>query len=184
MLEDVVAGPRRVSLLGIADRRYAGSRVAIVFTATGKTVARPVVAPDGRFSATAPLPSRSMRSTNRARYQARVGAVRSLELKLTRRMQVTSIAARGGRVTIAGRVTQPLARRAADRRITLQRLTTCKDAETLTHFMPRADGSFKIAVDAPARASSAVYRLRTKIRTNARSTKLFETFTLPRALDV
>jgi hypothetical protein len=172
-----------VSLLGVAERRFAGRPVAIVFSATGKVVARPLVRANGRFSASAPLPSRAIRGTNRARYQARIGSDRSLELKLTRRVQVTSLRSVRGRVTITGRVSKPLARRRADRRITLQRLTTCTTSETLTWLMPRADGSFSVTVDAAAAVQSAVYRLRTRIRTNARSAKLFDTFTLPRRVE-
>src|SRR5690606_38387690 len=125
VLEDVIARRNRVDLLGVADRSFAGRRIAIVFSATGKTVARPVVRADGRFSARAPLPPKAVRGTNRARYQARIERERSPVLKLTRRMQVDAIAVTGGRVRISGRVTKPFAKRKADRRIELQRRVSC-----------------------------------------------------------
>ena len=183
VLEDVIAQRGQVALLGVADRKYAGRRVAIVFTATGKTVASPTVAADGRFAATAPMPPRRVRATNRARYQARIGADRSLELKLMRRMQVTSVTSAGGRVTINGRVSKPLALRKTDRPIALQRRINCTTNRTIAHVMPGADGRFSVTVQAPAGHGASVYRLRTKTRKNKHNAKLFDTFTLPRAVD-
>jgi hypothetical protein len=183
VLEDVVIRGGRVQFVGFADRKYAGSKVAIVFTATGKTVASPVVGADGRFSASAPLPPRKLRSTNRARYMAKVSKERSLALKLVRRMQVTSVRAAGGRITITGRVTKPFARSAAARRIRLERRVTCAKTERIATFMPKANGTFRITVNAPADQRAAVYRLHTKTRPTANSRKNFDTFTLPRAVD-
>jgi hypothetical protein len=183
VLEDVVMKGGRVQFIGYADRKYAGSKVAVVFTATGKTVASPVVGADGKFSASAPLPPRSLRGTNEARYVARIQKERSLELKLMRRMLVESVRVSAGKVTIAGRVTKPFARRAANRRIELQRRVSCARTETIATFMPRADGTFSVTVAAPPNQGAAVYRLHTKTRPTANSRKDFDTFTLPRAVD-
>jgi hypothetical protein len=103
VLIDVFEQAGRVKLLGAADRRYVGRRVRIRSRATGRTVARPKVSRDGTFRATAPLPEARLRPTNRARYEATIGKQRSMRLKLQRRMLVTEMAARHGRVTIAGR---------------------------------------------------------------------------------
>ncbi len=62
-----------------------GKRSPIRFLATGKRVATAKVRSDGRFSTTAPMPSKRIRSTNKARYLASVGKEKSLDLKLTRR---------------------------------------------------------------------------------------------------
>ena len=183
VLEDVVPVRGRVALVGVAARTFAGSRVTIMFTATRKTVARPVVGSDGRFSATAPLPPRAIRSTNAARYQARIGSERSPALKLVRRIQVTTLRASDGRVTIAGRVVKPLARRKVDRAITLMRQVTCEHSEPIARVMPRADGRFSVTVAAPPGERAAVYRLQTDIRRTPTSRRHFETFTLPRAVD-
>ena len=75
-------------------RAWAARSVSIVFQATGRTVARVRVQPDGSFTTTAPLPRRSIRNTNRARYVAKAAGERSLNLKLARRMVVTKITAR------------------------------------------------------------------------------------------
>jgi hypothetical protein len=49
--------------------------------------------------------------------------------------------------------------------------------------MPRANGTFRIAVDVPAGQSAAVYRLRTKVRQSAASPRAVNTFTLPRGVN-
>ncbi|HET6550072.1 MAG TPA: Ig-like domain-containing protein, partial [Solirubrobacter sp.] len=183
VLEDVVRQGRRVKLLGVADRRLAGRRAAIRFLATGKVVARPVVRPDGRFAATVKAPPPRLRSSGRARYQARIGDERSLALKLERRMQVSRVRAAGGRVTIRGRVTRPLAPRRRDRAIDVQLRRSCSKAEVVARVMPDRRGRFKVTLDAPQGEQAAVYRLRTKVRRTAASRKLFRTFTLPRAVD-
>jgi hypothetical protein len=106
VLIDVVPGSRRVRLTGAADRRFVGRTVNIVFQHTGRTVARARVRQDGTFRTSAALPSRRIRGTNRARYQARIGRERSLDLKLQRRMIVRSVRVSGGRVRITGRVSR------------------------------------------------------------------------------
>ena len=114
---------RRVRLAGFTTREHAGERVAIRFLGTGKVVARPVVAADGGFSATAPMPPARLRDTNRARYVAVVGEHRSIALKLMRRVQVTSVRMASGRFAITG----ALARTAGDRRIEVRRSTCATD---------------------------------------------------------
>ncbi|PTL58728.1 hypothetical protein [Paraconexibacter algicola] len=182
VLEDVIARGDRVSLIGAADRALAGKTVSIRFLATGRTVARVRIAPDGSFRATAPLPSRSVRSGNRARYQAVVGREKSLDLKLERRMVVSGVSVRDGKVTIAGRVTRPLARPAAT--ITVTRRVSCKKMAVVARVKPRSDGSFRVTVPAPEGQLAAVYRLGTRVRKTAGNAKTFPTFTLPRAVDL
>ena len=183
VLVDVVPEARRVRLIGVADRRFAGRRVEIVFEASRKTVARPTVQADGSFTATAPLPPRRLRATNRARYMAHIGNERSLNLKLMRRLVVSGVGARGGKVTITGRVVGPFLRRKADRAIVVQRRLTCSKTEKVGQLVPRADGRFTATVDAPAGQSAAVYRLRTKVRHTARDASPIQTYSLPRAVD-
>jgi hypothetical protein len=183
VLEDVVPEGRRVRLLGVAERAHAGERAEIRFLATGKVVARPVVGPDGRFAATAPLPKGKLRHSNKARYAATVAGERSPALKLERRMQVTQVRAASGKVTIAGRVLGPLAKRAADRAIEVQRRRSCSSTEVVARVKPAKDGRFRVTLDAPEGQRAAVYRLRAKVRRSAASARLFDTFTLPRAVD-
>ena len=183
VLEDVFIEGKKVRLLGVAAREFAGRKVRVVFGATGKTVAEVTVGADGHFTATAPLPEKKLRNSNKARYVAKVGSEASLALKLARRMLVTKVAAAGNRVTIAGKVVGPLATKPKDRIITLQRIVACKKAETVKTFAPAKSGSFSVTVNAPAGQKAAVYRLSTRVRKNTRTKKLTKTFTLPRAVD-
>jgi hypothetical protein len=109
ILIDVLQRGHHVALLGAADKSLIGRKVTITLLATHKRVATAIVGSDGFFGTTAALPSRRVRFTNRASYQASIGAVRSQSLKLTRRMQVDSIVSRAGKVVIRGHVVRPLA---------------------------------------------------------------------------
>ena len=78
VLEDVFIEGKKVRLLGVAAREFAGRKVQLVFGATGKTVAEVTVGANGHFTATAPLPEKKLRNSNKARYVARVGSEASL----------------------------------------------------------------------------------------------------------
>ena len=182
VLIDVLPRGNKVRLLGAADRRFIGKRVAIVFTATGRTVAHATVGQDGIFRATAPLPAASLRGTNRARYQAKIGGEKSLRLKLMRRMAVTGVSSAAGKVTIRGRVLPPLG--APKRSITLKRRVSCTRSVTVQRIHPDSHGRFKVTVNGPSNAQAAVYRLETQVRKNRHNPKLFPTFTLPRFVEL
>ena len=147
VLIDVLRRGKRVHLLGAANRRFAGRRVRIRFTATGKTVARPKVRNTGLFKATAKIPRAKVRSTNRARYIATIGKQKSLRLKLSRRMVVTSTKRSGSKVTIAGHITGRVSH--PPKTIVVQRRLSCGRYKVIKRFKPRANGRFS---DHPARA--------------------------------
>jgi len=180
VLTDVLRRGDRVRLVGAADKRFVGRRVGIVFSATGRRVATALVRSNGTFSTTAPLPPRSIRSTNRARYLAKIGTEKSLDLKLERRMFVSAVRTRNGRLTINGHVTRPLGSPAQT--ITLTRRVSCKKTVVMKRFKPTRTGSFRVNVAAPPKQQAAVYRLGTRVRKTTRNPKLFPTFTLPRAV--
>lgn len=182
LLSRVVEGSKEVRLSGKADKRLAGKTVRIRFDATGKTVASAKVRADGTFKATAPLPPKRLRDTNRARYQAVLGDERSLDLKLRRRMRMTSSAQTdNGTVRIAGKVTGPLGKPL--RSIEIRRRVSCTKWEVIAHVKPNPrTGWFKAFVEAPAGKDSAVYRATTQVRNNTASAKHYETFTLPHSV--
>ncbi len=182
VLEDVVSRNGRVSLIGAADKALAGKSVSIRFLATGKTVATTRVGADGSFRATAPMPSKAIRSTNRARYQAIIGNEKSLDLKLQRRMVLSGVSVEGGKVTISGRISRPLSRPASV--ITVTRRVSCRKNAVVARIKPKADGTFRVTVAAPEGQLAAVYRLGTFVRKTASNPKTFPTFTLPRAVDL
>lgn len=181
VLIDVLPG-RRVRLVGAADRRFSGRRVSIFFTHTGRRVATAVVGRDGMFRTTAKMPPRSIRGTNRARYQARIGRERSLRLKLQRRMIVRSVRVRNGRVRISGTVRRPLAKRI--RTIEIRRRVSCRRSVVVKRFKPNRRGNFSVVVKAPPSQLAAVYRAATRVRKTRRNPKTYPTFTLPRFVDL
>jgi hypothetical protein len=183
VLADVIPG-RRVRLLGFADKRYIGRTVDIVFVGTGKRVAQAKVGQDGSFKTTAPMPARRIRASDRARYQARLGRERSLRLKLMRRMLVLGVRTSGRRVTISGRVVKPLARPV--RRIEVRRRISCSKWQVVKRIRPSSTGSFRTTLAGPPSQLAATYRFATRVRASARgkSGKTFETFTLPRFVDL
>jgi hypothetical protein len=181
-LIDVLQRRGRVHLLGAAARELTGQRVTIRFTANGRVVARPRVGADGLFRATAPLPPRAIRGTNRARYRAHLGRQKSLRLKLARRMVIQSTRVSGSRVTIAGRVVRPLAEPV--RTVIVERRVSCGRYEVVRRFKPGSDGRFRVRLAGPGGGRSAVFRMRTQVRRNTRSSTLFPTFTLPRFVDL
>jgi hypothetical protein len=180
VLIDVIRSGGRVHLLGAANRRFAGRRVRIRFTATGKTVARPKVRNTGLFRATARLPKAKLRSTNKARYVATIRKQKSLRLKLARRMVVTSTKRKGGKVTIAGHITGRLA--SPPKTIIVQRRLSCGRYRVIKRFKPRRNGRFRVTLPGPKGTEAAAYRLRTKVP--RLGTKLYPTFTLPRYIDL
>jgi hypothetical protein len=182
VLVDVLERAGRVKLFGVADPALAGKTVSIVFQASHAVVAHAKVAKDGSFDTTAALPPSSVRDTNAARYTAVLGKEKSINLKLRRRMVIRSMTAHKGRVTIVGRVLPPLG--SPVRSITLTRRVSCKDEKVVTRFKPHSDGRFRITVKAPKGAGTAVYRMTTKVRNSPHGHALFETYTLPRAVDL
>jgi hypothetical protein len=182
VLTDVVRKGSRVTITGVADKRFVGRSVTIKFEADGRTAGRALVASNGTFKTTAPLPSKRLRSSNRARYQAVLGKEKSLNLKLERRMYIDRLTAKDGKVTVAGRVTRPLG--TPRQTITLTRRVSCRRSELVTRVKPGADGRFSVTVDAPKGQTASVYRLGTKVRKTQKNKKLYPTFTLPRGVDL
>ena len=182
VLIDVVRHKGRVRMLGAADRGLAGRRVSIVYTDTGKRVARPKVGKDGLFRATAPLPPAGVRDTNRARYQARIGSQRSLRLKLARRLRITKITPKGRRVVVSGVVTKPLGKPVQT--ITVTRRVSCGRVEVVKRFKPRKNGRFRVTLSGARKRQVATFRFRTLVRFRPGNPRLFRTFTLPQYVDI
>ena len=180
VLADVVERNGRVRFVGAADRALIGRRVNITFTGSNERVATAVVKPDGSFTASSPLPRLGLRGSNRERFQAVLGREKSLDLKLHRRMLVTDTRSANGKVTIIGKVVQPLADPV--RTIEVRRRISCNREQVVRRFKPRRDGTFRVTVAAPPRQLAAVYRLATRVRKTRSNPKTYETFTLPQAV--
>jgi len=90
----------RVRVTGLAERTLAGAPVNIV--EGGVVVARATIRPDGGFKVGVALPAK--RGGRTLRYQAQLGALRSRNLRLRRRMITTAARLQRGRIVFSGRV--------------------------------------------------------------------------------
>ncbi|MEA2310833.1 MAG: hypothetical protein QOE28_801, partial [Solirubrobacteraceae bacterium] len=154
-------------------------RVSILYD-NRSAAATATVGGDGFFRATAKLPPKAVRNTNHARYVAVSGADRSLFLKLTRRVTLDPPVAKGGKVTLTGRVLPPLTRPRAP--VTIRAQTTCGKSAVVAKAKPGADGRFKVVVPAPKGAKAAIYRLATQVRKTPGNPKRFPSFSLPQVV--
>jgi hypothetical protein len=166
-------------LTGAASSRFAGKRATIVF-AGHEQVATTIVKKDGSFSATVPLPPASVRNSNSARYQAEIGSVHSLSLKLTRRLTLDTPNAQDGKVVLTGTVGPPLTKPVAS--ILVGESTSCSGSHNIARVTPTASGTYRVTIRAPTDAQAAIYRLTTKVRGASQSRATFTTYSLPEAV--
>jgi hypothetical protein len=89
---------------------------------------------------------------------------------------------RGGKITIAGQVVQPLA--APLKTVVVKRRVSCKDWKVVKRFKPRSDGTFSVKLPAPGSGEAAAYRMTTRVKHSFIGTKTYPTFTLPRYVDL
>jgi hypothetical protein len=178
VLNDVYIHGGRVLLSGSAAGSLVGKKVKILFGTANKQVAGATVGANGQFSTTAPLPSAKIRESVSTRYTAEIGKLRSLHLKLTRRLLLEAPTAGGSTVTLTGQVTLPLTKPIAP--VTIEQQLECGKTTVVKTFTPPASGRFDISLTVPANAKAAIYRLTSKIAANKHATKHgFTTFSLP-----
>ncbi|HEY3760078.1 MAG TPA: fibronectin type III domain-containing protein [Solirubrobacteraceae bacterium] len=177
VLNDVVQQGNKVLLIGAAARAQAGKQVKIVFGSSDKVVATATVDPSGEFSTTAPLPPAKIRGGNGARYMAELGSLRSLDLKLTRRLALEPPSVAAGKVTLRGQVVPPLAKPVAT--VTVSQQVDCGKTTVVARARPSANGDFKVTLPAPAGAQGARYRLTSSVAQSRGSRHSFATYSLP-----
>jgi hypothetical protein len=161
-----------------------GRKVAIRLRRGNRIVAHATVRKDGSFQTTAPMPPRAVMAShtkaNTLRYRAEIGKELSLPLKLQRRLIVSSLTSKAGKVTIAGRVVGPLTTPVST--IRLVRRISCHKVVLVKRFKPNADGTFRVTVKAPKGQAAAVYRLASYVREKPSNPRKYPTFTLPRGV--
>jgi hypothetical protein len=155
-----------------------GKKIKILFGPKNKQVATATVGADGEFATTAPLPPAKLRDSLDTRYTAAIGKLRSLGLKLTRRLLLEAPEATGAKVTLSGQVTLPLTKPIAA--VIVEQQLECGKTSIAKTFIPASSGRFHITLTVPASAKAAIYRLKSDVAANAHSTKRgFATFSLP-----
>lgn len=186
MLTDVFPLGGKTQMLGVAPAAAVGKRVSIVSSWNGKTVAKATVLPDLSFRASAPLPPRALRFTNRAHYVARLGSAHDAGLKFARRMYATSITAAGRAISFAGLITPPLAKPLQT--VTIRASASCsaiRAGTIVATVTPKSSGAYTATVQLPAGLQNAlaVYlQAETRVRQNRASKKTFPSFTLIRGV--
>jgi hypothetical protein len=172
-LVDVRQVGRRVRLAGLAERTLAGVPVDIV--EGGLAVARTTISRDGTFVKSVPVPAQ--RGGRTLRYQARIGALRSRNLRLRRRMVTTSAGLKGGKVVLRGRVTGAGRLRARPVVDLFARPRGCGTRYVrVGRARLRRDGRFTVSAPPLQGAAIAVYRA------TARLPHRGKTFSLPQTI--
>jgi len=177
VLNDVYIQGGHVEIRGSAVRSLVGKKVKILFN-EGKQVATTTVGANGQYATTAPLPPAKIRDNPTTRYTAEVGKLRSLHLKLLRRLLLEPLKASGTTVTLTGQVTPPLTKPISP--VIVEEQLECGKPTAVKNFTPSTSGRFDITVTVPASARAAIFRLTTKVAANKHSVKHgFTTFSLP-----
>jgi DNA-binding beta-propeller fold protein YncE len=176
VLNDVLVRGDRVALEGSAAKGLVGKKVKILFDGS-KQVATATVESDGQFSTTAPLPPAKLRNGSSARYMAESGGQRSLDLKLTRRLDLEPPRVSGHTVTLVGQVVPPLAKPLAP--VVVQQELECGNTAAVKRATPSASGRFRITLTVPIAAKAGIYRLSSTVRDNTHSKRGFATYSLP-----
>ena len=182
-LLEVVQVGNRVRFKGVTSRSNAGRQVPIRLVGGARVVVARV-GPDGLFEITSPLPKRSIRETEKARYVAWLGSARSPSVKLTRRVTLDALTLTRTSVTIYGQVNKPLPK--VKRDIVITQRTSCGGpAKVVATVRPNSKGVFRATIRRPGGVDAAIYRLRTRVRVEDSGQKeTFRTYTLVRAVDL
>jgi hypothetical protein len=177
VLNDVFIQGGHVALSGAAAKSLVGKTVKILFN-EGKQVASATIGANGQFATTAPLPPARIRNNLTTRYSAEVGKLRSLHLKLTRRLQLDPPTASGRTVLLSGVVTLPLTKPVAP--VVVEQQLECGKTTIVKTFRPPASGRFHVTVSVPGAARAGIYTLKSKVAANRHATSHgFTTYSLP-----
>lgn len=163
---------------GTARLRFAGQRVSIQYQPTGKRViAKPRISADGSFSVTVPRPASPDYTSNKARYRATVGTSSSAWIKLTRRMNSSSVTYDGnGRLQINGSVSLPLAK---GQPLRVERSDACGKFRQIGWLSVDSNGNYGGTVPSGGGSETAVFiRLKTAVAKPSDRTFRFNTYSI------
>jgi hypothetical protein len=186
VLTEAFPSGKKDVLRGVANARYVGQTVTIVYGAGRKVVSRVPVGIDGSFTATVKAPKGKSSRGDSARYQAIVGGERSSTIKRLRRMYATQAyrTANGGAIYVAGRVTKPFR---AGSTVTIQtRSAGCGPNAWHTVKRTKIDARGNYGAQFPVASSeqAVVVRALAKVRPSAKTVRLSRTQSLPTAVQM
>jgi sugar lactone lactonase YvrE len=186
ILTDVYPRAGKTQVLGVAPAAAVGKKVTIISSWNGKPVTKTTVRPDLSFSATVPLPPRSLRFTNRANYYAKLGAASTGKLKFSRRMYTAAVTAAARTITFSGTVTAPLAKQIEP--VTIRAAASCTaiaGGTIVATVNLKSNGAFSATFPLPTSLQNTptIYlQAATRVRQNTHSKKTFPTSTLIRGV--
>jgi hypothetical protein len=186
-LIEITPTRKKVRLYGVAPKGTVGKQVKLRFKANRKIVATAVVQSDLTFRATAKMPKRSIRKTNRAQYRPEIkGKPKGAYRKLYRRGLVNSVQMRRGKIVYAGKIVGPFAdgTRAKVRIRASADCSSVAKAKVIKTVKTNRKGAFKVKLAVPKRlkGAAAVY-LRAQSRVASGGTiKAYNTYTETRGV--
>jgi hypothetical protein len=145
-------------LNGLVSARLAGQSVGIFANYTRRRLATVRSNAAGQFTARVRRPSRKV--FNKTLYQARVGAIRSIRLKLPQSLASRSITARGNQITLRGRVKRSVLGRRNP--VIIKRLI-CGRYRTVGQAKPNRRGNYVARFTVPAGLTDALFRAESRV---------------------
>lgn len=103
-------------------------------------------------------------------------------VKLSRRLNITSIKCGATKITIKGHVSWPFAKHTRD--VVLRQQTSCASTSITGHDKPDRNGNVTYVVPIPAGADAVVFRLTTRVRKTTGSEHEFKTYSLAQGINL
>ena len=160
---------RRVVLKGLVSTKLAGRAVQIFANyGTGKAALRRLatVRPNTKGEFTARVKRPPKRLFNKARFQARVGNARSVQLKLPQSLASTSIRLQGGFIEVRGKIKRSVLGKR--NQVVIKRLV-CGRLQTVGKAKPSRSGAYRVRFAAPALGAAALYRAEARVLARPKS---------------
>ena len=165
MVLDVYHDGKRVRVSGVAKAEDVNKPVSIRLLSEGSReveVATTDVATGGTFMKEFAAPAASIVAEETTRYRAVLSDDEvSNAVKLTRRLNITSVSRSGDTVTVRGRLTKPFTSPVQD--VKLNQVTECGEPKTVAHRKPDPDGNVTFKVPVPKGTPYVLYGLNTNV---------------------
>jgi hypothetical protein len=180
VLTEAFPSGRNDVVRGVAERQFVGKDVALYYGPNHKYVGTQKVGQDGTFRFQIKAPTGKGIRSNMARYQARVGKVKSSWIKRVRRMVLVDAyrtASAGDSVWVTGRVTKPF-KAGTKVAIKMLRGTSCV-GKTVATTRVSSTGAFGVKLAVSVTDPGVVLYAEGRVQVSAKGKKTTATRTLP-----